>query len=157
MINAFMIKLDLFPHCFVSLSVVCLLRMREVTVGEQKVLLVRTHGQYSAVGSRCSHYNAPLIKGKLSSLYINIWCITQLNVFAFALSEVNPLSSDDAGTLVGDRVRCPFHGACFNVRTGDIEEYPGLDCLPSYKVKHGCRDQPPITFIDLMTETYDLL
>ncbi|XP_034461241.1 apoptosis inducing factor mitochondria associated 4 isoform X2 [Hippoglossus hippoglossus] len=76
-------------------------QMREVTVGEQKVLLVRTHGQYSAVGSRCSHYNAPLIKG----------------------------------TLVGDRVRCPFHGACFNVRTGDIEEYPGLDCLPSYKVK----------------------
>ncbi|XP_019944120.2 apoptosis inducing factor mitochondria associated 4 [Paralichthys olivaceus] len=76
-------------------------QMREVTVGEQKVLLVRTHGQYSAVGSQCSHYNAPLIKG----------------------------------TLVGDRVRCPFHGACFNVRTGDIEEYPGLDSLPSYKVK----------------------
>lgn len=31
-------------------------------------------------------------------------------------------------------MRCPFHGACFNVRTGDIEEYPGLDSLPSYKV-----------------------
>ncbi|XP_075956219.1 apoptosis inducing factor mitochondria associated 4 isoform X3 [Anarhichas minor] len=76
-------------------------QMKEVTVGDQKVLLVRTQGQYSAVGSRCSHYNAPLIKG----------------------------------VLVGDRVRCPFHGACFNVRTGDIEEYPGLDCLPSYKVK----------------------
>nr|XP_020455737.1 apoptosis-inducing factor 3-like [Monopterus albus] len=75
--------------------------MREVTVGDQKVLLVRTQGQYSAVGSQCSHYNAPLVKG----------------------------------ALVGDRVRCPFHGACFNVRTGDIEEYPGLDCLPSYKVK----------------------
>ncbi|XP_056229791.1 apoptosis inducing factor mitochondria associated 4 [Seriola aureovittata] len=75
--------------------------MKEVTVGDQKVLLVRTHGQYSAVGSQCSHYNAPLVKG----------------------------------ALVGDRVRCPFHGACFNVRTGDIEEYPGLDCLPSYKVK----------------------
>lgn len=39
------------------------------------------------------------------------------------------------GALVGERVRCPFHGACFNVRTGDIEEYPGLDSLPSYKVK----------------------
>lgn len=38
------------------------------------------------------------------------------------------------GALVGDRVRCPFHGACFNIKTGDIEEYPGLDCLPSYKV-----------------------
>lgn len=39
------------------------------------------------------------------------------------------------GVLVGERVRCPFHGACFNVRTGDIEDYPGLDCLPTYKVK----------------------
>ncbi|XP_072248627.1 apoptosis inducing factor mitochondria associated 4 [Leuresthes tenuis] len=75
-------------------------QMREVTVGDQKVLLVRTQGQYSAVGSKCSHYNAPLVKG----------------------------------ALVGQRVRCPFHGACFNVRTGDIEEYPGLDSLPSYKV-----------------------
>lgn len=75
-------------------------QMKEVMVEEQKVLLVRTQGQYSAVGSKCSHYGAPLIKG----------------------------------TLVGDRVRCPFHGACFNVKTGDIEEYPGLDSLPVYKV-----------------------
>ncbi|KAM7399432.1 hypothetical protein PAMP_018705 [Pampus punctatissimus] len=76
-------------------------QMKEVSVEDQKVLLVRTRGQYSAVGSKCSHYNAPLVKG----------------------------------ALVGDKVRCPFHGACFNVRTGDIEEYPGLDCLPHYKVK----------------------
>ncbi|KAM3875502.1 apoptosis inducing factor mitochondria associated 4 [Diretmus argenteus] len=76
-------------------------QMKEVSVEDQKVLLVRTRGQYSAVGSQCSHYNAPLVKG----------------------------------ALVGDRVRCPFHGACFNVRSGDIEEYPGLDCLPNYKVK----------------------
>ncbi|XP_044210846.1 apoptosis inducing factor mitochondria associated 4 [Thunnus albacares] len=76
-------------------------QMKEVSVENQKVLLVRTQGQYSAVGSQCSHYNAPLVKG----------------------------------ALIGDKVRCPFHGACFNVRTGDIEEYPGLDCLPNYKVK----------------------
>ncbi|KAM9800860.1 apoptosis inducing factor mitochondria associated 4 [Neosynchiropus ocellatus] len=75
--------------------------MKEVSVEEQKVLLVRTNGQYSAVGGRCSHYGAPLIKG----------------------------------VLVGDRVRCPFHGACFSVTTGDIEDYPGLDSLPKYKVK----------------------
>uniref|UniRef100_A0A8C7YIS9 Apoptosis inducing factor mitochondria associated 4 n=1 Tax=Oryzias sinensis TaxID=183150 RepID=A0A8C7YIS9_9TELE len=75
--------------------------MKEVTVQDQKVLVVRTQGQYFAVGGRCSHYNAPLIKG----------------------------------ALVGERVRCPFHGACFNVRTGDIEDYPGLDSLPTYKVK----------------------
>ncbi|KAM9853426.1 apoptosis inducing factor mitochondria associated 4 isoform 2-T2 [Aulostomus maculatus] len=76
-------------------------QMKEVSVGEKKVLLIRTSGQYSAVGNQCTHYNAPLVKG----------------------------------ALVGDRLRCPFHGACFNVKTGDIEEYPGLDCLPSYKVK----------------------
>uniref|UniRef100_H3DKS8 Apoptosis inducing factor mitochondria associated 4 n=1 Tax=Tetraodon nigroviridis TaxID=99883 RepID=H3DKS8_TETNG len=76
-------------------------QMKEVTVGEKKVLLVCSQGRYSAVGSQCSHYNAPLVKG----------------------------------ALFGERVRCPFHGACFNVRTGDIEEYPGLDSLPSYKVK----------------------
>ncbi|XP_040194314.1 apoptosis-inducing factor 3-like isoform X1 [Rana temporaria] len=42
-----------------------------------------------------------------------------------------PLSK---GFLAGDRLRCPWHGACFNVKTGDIEEYPGLDSLPCYKV-----------------------
>ncbi|KAK7882098.1 hypothetical protein WMY93_028272 [Mugilogobius chulae] len=74
--------------------------MKAVEVGDAKVLLVRTGGQYTAVGSKCSHYGAPLIKG----------------------------------VLMGDRVRCPFHGACFNVKTGDIEDYPGLDSLPCYKV-----------------------
>ncbi|XP_019741618.1 apoptosis inducing factor mitochondria associated 4 [Hippocampus comes] len=75
-------------------------QMKVVSVADQKVLLVRTEGQYSAVGSQCSHYNAPLVKG----------------------------------ALVGNRVRCPFHGACFNIKTGDIEEYPGLDSLPCHKV-----------------------
>ncbi|TSN39313.1 Apoptosis-inducing factor 3 [Bagarius yarrelli] len=39
------------------------------------------------------------------------------------------------GSLMGNRVRCPWHGACFNTTTGDIEEFPGLDSLPIYKVK----------------------
>ncbi|XP_026853593.2 apoptosis inducing factor mitochondria associated 4 [Electrophorus electricus] len=39
------------------------------------------------------------------------------------------------GTLTGNRVRCPWHGACFNTTTGDIEEFPGLDSLPTFKVK----------------------
>ncbi|XP_030632608.1 apoptosis inducing factor mitochondria associated 4 [Chanos chanos] len=75
--------------------------MKEVEVDQHKMLLVRSNGEFSAVGNLCTHYGAPLIKG----------------------------------ALVGDRVRCPFHGACFNVKSGDIEEFPGLDCLPSYKVK----------------------
>ncbi|NXS58926.1 AIFM3 factor, partial [Brachypteracias leptosomus] len=42
-----------------------------------------------------------------------------------------PLSK---GVLRGERLRCPWHGACFNIRTGDIEEYPSLDCLPCFEV-----------------------
>ncbi|XP_026137987.1 apoptosis inducing factor mitochondria associated 4 [Carassius auratus] len=76
-------------------------QMKAVEVDQNKILLVRNNGEFTAVGGLCSHYGAPLIKG----------------------------------TLVGDRVRCPFHGACFNTKTGDIEEFPGLDCLPKYKVK----------------------
>ena len=32
-------------------------------------------------------------------------------------------------------IRCPWHGACFNVQTGDIEDFPGLDSLPKYEVE----------------------
>ncbi|XP_054610422.1 apoptosis-inducing factor 3 [Dunckerocampus dactyliophorus] len=42
-----------------------------------------------------------------------------------------PLSK---GVISGHRVRCPWHGACFNVHTGDVEEFPGMDCLPCHKV-----------------------
>ncbi|XP_033924725.1 apoptosis-inducing factor 3-like [Melopsittacus undulatus] len=42
-----------------------------------------------------------------------------------------PLSK---GVCRGERLRCPWHGACFNIRTGDIEEYPSLDCLHCFKV-----------------------
>ncbi|XP_029304798.1 apoptosis-inducing factor 3-like [Cottoperca gobio] len=42
-----------------------------------------------------------------------------------------PLSK---GVISGHTVRCPWHGACFNVHTGDLEEYPGMDCLPCHKV-----------------------
>ncbi|XP_057341130.1 apoptosis-inducing factor 3 isoform X1 [Microplitis mediator] len=38
------------------------------------------------------------------------------------------------GALGDGRIRCPWHGACFNIKTGDIEDYPGLDSLPCYNV-----------------------
>ncbi|VVC24249.1 FAD/NAD-linked reductase, dimerisation domain,Reductase, C-terminal,Pyridine nucleotide- [Cinara cedri] len=38
------------------------------------------------------------------------------------------------GTLGDGTVRCPWHGACFNLKTGDIEDFPGLDSIPSYNV-----------------------
>ncbi|XP_068572206.1 apoptosis-inducing factor 3-like [Cebidichthys violaceus] len=43
-----------------------------------------------------------------------------------------PLSK---GVISGNTVRCPWHGACFNIHTGDLEEFPGMDCLPCHKVK----------------------
>lgn len=38
------------------------------------------------------------------------------------------------GVLANGRVRCPLHGACFSVETGDIEEMPGLDNLQTFPV-----------------------
>lgn len=43
-----------------------------------------------------------------------------------------PLSK---GVYCQGRVRCPWHGACFNVTTGDIEDFPGLDSLPVFQVE----------------------
>ncbi|XP_078536284.1 apoptosis-inducing factor 3-like [Lissotriton helveticus] len=74
--------------------------MKEFDVEGHPVLLVKSNGKFSAVGGKCTHYGAPLVKG----------------------------------VLVGDRVRCPWHGACFNTQSGDIEDYPGLDSLPCFKV-----------------------
>eukprot|EP01104_Vermistella_antarctica_P008900 TRINITY_DN226_c1_g1_i2.p1 TRINITY_DN226_c1_g1~~TRINITY_DN226_c1_g1_i2.p1 ORF type:complete len:598 (-),score=148.71 TRINITY_DN226_c1_g1_i2:156-1949(-) len=77
--------------------------MKEVKVGNRfKVLLVRTkRGKLHCTGSKCTHYNAPLVKG----------------------------------VLEGDRVTCPWHGACFNVCTGDIEDAPALDAINVYSVR----------------------
>lgn len=38
------------------------------------------------------------------------------------------------GYLGDGRVRCPWHGACFNIKSGDIEEFPGLDNVPCFQV-----------------------
>ncbi|XP_049879304.1 apoptosis-inducing factor 3 [Pectinophora gossypiella] len=75
--------------------------MKVFDIGEDgKVLVVKQKGQFNAVGTKCTHYGAPLVNGAL-----------------------------------GDgRVRCPWHGACFNLKTGDIEDFPGFDSLPCYQV-----------------------
>ncbi|CAD6186915.1 unnamed protein product [Caenorhabditis auriculariae] len=40
----------------------------------------------------------------------------------------------DGGAYSKGRIRCPLHGACFNVATGDIEDYPGFDSLHTFNV-----------------------
>ncbi|XP_014667880.1 PREDICTED: apoptosis-inducing factor 3-like isoform X2 [Priapulus caudatus] len=74
--------------------------MKQVEVGDGKVLLIREDGAFHAIGSKCSHYGAPLVKG----------------------------------ALCNSRVRCPWHGACFSIKTGDIEDFPGLDSVPIHEV-----------------------
>lgn len=39
------------------------------------------------------------------------------------------------GVLSGERIVCPWHHACFNVITGDLEEPPALDALPRYDIR----------------------
>lgn len=39
------------------------------------------------------------------------------------------------GAYCSGRIRCPFHGACFNVKTGDIEDFPGLDSIHTFQVE----------------------
>ncbi|XP_068033993.1 apoptosis-inducing factor 3-like [Anomalospiza imberbis] len=54
-------------------------QMREVDLGCGKALLIKESGEFHAVGHKCPHYGAPLVKGVLSK----------------------------------GRVRCPWHGACY--------------------------------------------
>uniref|UniRef100_A0A7N6BL94 Rieske domain-containing protein n=1 Tax=Anabas testudineus TaxID=64144 RepID=A0A7N6BL94_ANATE len=72
----------------------------KVDLGSGRALLIKEHGEFSAMGHKCPHYGAPLVKGVLSK----------------------------------GHVRCPWHGACFNIATGDIEDFPGLDSLPTFQV-----------------------
>jgi len=74
--------------------------MKECTLGDGKVLVIREGEKFYATGTKCTHYKAPLKNGAFHD----------------------------------GRIRCPWHGACFNAQTGDIEDYPGLDSIPTFPV-----------------------
>jgi NADPH-dependent 2,4-dienoyl-CoA reductase/sulfur reductase-like enzyme/nitrite reductase/ring-hydroxylating ferredoxin subunit len=39
------------------------------------------------------------------------------------------------GVVSNERIICPWHHACFNAASGDVEEPPALDSLPCYEVR----------------------
>lgn len=39
------------------------------------------------------------------------------------------------GMLGEGRIRCPWHSAAFNIESGDIEDFPGLDSIHSFDVE----------------------
>ncbi|XP_063663859.1 apoptosis-inducing factor 3 isoform X1 [Pan troglodytes] len=54
---------------------------------------------------------------------------------AWRLLSATSRTSRMASVLSRGRVRCPWHGACFNISTGDLEDFPGLDSLHKFQVK----------------------
>ena len=53
----------------------CFCRMREVELGGKKVLLIKENGEHHAIGTKCSHYGAPLAKGNNHDLFLQRFLI----------------------------------------------------------------------------------
>jgi NADPH-dependent 2,4-dienoyl-CoA reductase/sulfur reductase-like enzyme/nitrite reductase/ring-hydroxylating ferredoxin subunit len=96
-------------------------------IEDAKVLLVNAGGTVQAIGPKCTHYGAPLVKGVLmkSGRLTCPWhggrrleCVQAKSILSLPFTYV---------------VSFP---ACFNAKTGDVEDAPALDSLPTFKLSH---------------------
>jgi nitrite reductase/ring-hydroxylating ferredoxin subunit len=77
---------------------------------------------------------------------VKILLVKQKNKFYAISSRCSHYGAPLAnGVLYKDRVRCQWHGAAFNITTGDIEDYPGVNCLPKFEVTIGTANDVYLT------------
>ncbi|CAG8473690.1 1080_t:CDS:10 [Acaulospora morrowiae] len=93
-------------------------KVKEVTVKDNlKVLLSKFDGQVYATSHKCTHYGVS-----------HYWD------YVLNYSECKRTKVLNIGFPYQRRLFDPWHGACFNLTTGDIEDAPALDHLQKYKV-----------------------
>uniref|UniRef100_A0A8C7QMU4 Rieske domain-containing protein n=1 Tax=Oncorhynchus mykiss TaxID=8022 RepID=A0A8C7QMU4_ONCMY len=106
----------------------------------RKLTYYRKHGSESTerqISTRCTHIRLCVCRMmEVEVGHHNVLLVRSEGIYSAIGNQCThygaPLSK---GVLSGHRVRCPWHGACFNIQTGDLEEYPGMDCLPCHTVK----------------------
>jgi apoptosis-inducing factor 3 len=82
-------------------------------VGDQDVLLVRAGAEVFAIDAYCSHYHGPLADGIVTSQE----------------------TGQENGQDTAHDIRCPWHHACFDLRTGEAVRAPALSPLSVWKVE----------------------
>ena len=100
-------------------------------VGPGKGRCGRSRGVRSRRGARTWCVDDEQVKGKF---YATGHLCTHYNM---------PLAK---GTLTEDgRITCPYHGACFQASSGDIEDAPGVDGEPAAPVRRRARATAQLT------------